>query len=163
MHCYHIRSLMGIAYSSRKPDFVFIPWQKWRKWVLGHFFTAKRTPGEAMKHLEALVLVIDMTNNALLPCQDTHGNCLLFPKTQLCLHPMAKRVKLGFWSSLALYHSQKDHWRGHETFWGLSACDRHDKQCTTSMSRHLWGLLAPPWKPDFVFIPWQKWQKWVLG
>ena len=111
MHCYHIRSLMGIAYSSQKPDFVFIPWQKGRNWVFGQlqlYTTAKKTIGEAMKHFEALVLVIDMTNNALLQCQDIHGDCLLFPKTRFCLHPIAKMAKVGFWPILALYHSQRD-------------------------------------------------------
>ena len=92
-----------------------------------------------MKHFEALVLVIDMTNNALLQCQDTHGDCLLFPKTQLCLHAMAKMAKVGFGPTLALYHSQRDPWRGHETFRGLSTCDRHNKQCTAFISSNSWG------------------------
>ena len=92
---------------------------KWRNWVFGQlepYTTAKKTLGEAMKCFEALVLVIDITNNALLQYLVTHGDCLLSPKTRFCLHPMAKRAKLRFWSTLALYHSQKDHWRGHETF-----------------------------------------------
>ena len=68
----------------QKPDFVFFPWQKWRNWVFGHFepyITAEKTLGEAMKCFEALVLVIDITNNALLPYQVTHGDRLLYPKT----------------------------------------------------------------------------------
>ena len=75
---------MGINYSSQKPDFVFIPRQKWRNWVFGHFkpyITAEKTLGKAMKCFEALVLVIDITNNALLPYQVTHGDRLLYPKT----------------------------------------------------------------------------------
>ena len=138
---------MGIVYSSQKPDFVFFLWQNW---VFGHFepyITAEKTLGEAMKCFEALVLVIDITNNALLPYQVTHGDCLLFPKTRFCLYPMAKMTKVGFGPNLALFHSQKDPWRGHETSRGLSACDRHDKQCTASMSRHSWELLThnSPW------------------
>ena len=89
-----------------------------------------------MKHFEALMLVIDMTNNALLQCQDIHGDCLLFPKTRFCLHPMAKMAKVGFGPTLALYHSQRDPWRGHETFRGLSTLDRHNKQCTAFISGH---------------------------
>ena len=92
-----------------------------------------------MKHFEALMLVIDMTNNALLQCQDIHGDCLLFPKTRFCLHPMAKMAKVGFGPTLALYHSQRDPWRGHETFRGLSTCDRHNKQCTAFISSNSWG------------------------
>ena len=100
-----------------------------------------------MKHFEALVLVIDITNNAQLPYQVTHGDCLLFPKTRFCLYPMAKMTKVGFGPNLALFNSQKDPWRGHETSRGLSACDRHDKQCTASMSRHSWELLTLPENP----------------
>ena len=69
---------------------------KMAKLGFGPYTKADKTLEEAMKYFEALVLVIDMTNNALLSCQDTHGDCLLFPKTRFCLHPMAKRAKLGF-------------------------------------------------------------------
>ena len=93
-------SLMGIVYSSRKPDFVFFSWKKWRDWVLGQlepYFTTKKTLGKAMKCSAALALVIDITNNALPSCQVTHGHRLLFPKTRLSALSMAKMVKLGFW------------------------------------------------------------------
>ena len=68
-----------------------------------------------MKHFEALVLMIDITNNAQLPYQITNGNCFLYPKTGLCLlsmAKMAKMAKLGFGPTLAFYHSQKHSWRG---------------------------------------------------
>ena len=51
--------------------------------------------------------------------------------------------KLGFGPSLAQYHGQKDPWSDHETFWGCSTCDRHDKQSTDSMSSHVIGPFAP--------------------
>ena len=110
---------MGIAYSSQKPDFVFIPWQKGQNWVFGQlqlYTTAKKTIGEAMKHFEALVLVIDITNNALLPYQVTHGDRLLFPKTRHSLLFIAKMVRLGLGPTSAPFNNQKDPWKGHVTF-----------------------------------------------
>ena len=107
---------MGIVYSSQKPDFVFFLWQNW---VFGHFepyVTAEKTLGEAMKCFEALVLVIDITNNALLPYQVTHGDCLLFPKTRHSLLFIAKMVRLGLGPTSALFNNQKDPWKGHVTF-----------------------------------------------
>ena len=67
-----------------------------------------------MKCFDALVLVIYMANNAQFPCQVTHGSCVLFPNTQLCLLSMEKMAKLGFGPTLALYDNQKDPWRGHK-------------------------------------------------
>ena len=67
-----------------------------------------------MKCFDALVLVIYMINNAQFPCQVTHGGCLLFPKTQLCLLSMEKMAKLGFGPTLALNDNQKDPWRCHK-------------------------------------------------
>ena len=67
-----------------------------------------------MKCFDALVLMIYMTNNAQIPCQVTHGSCVLFPKTQLCLLSMEKMAILGFGPTLALYDNQKDPWRGHK-------------------------------------------------
>ena len=50
-------------------------------WPFEPYITAEKTLGEAMKCFEALVLVIDITNNALLPYQVTHGDRSLYPKT----------------------------------------------------------------------------------
>ena len=68
-----------------------------------------------MKCFEALVLVIYMTNNVLLPGPVTQGWHLLFPKTRLCPLSMAKMAKLGFWPILALYHSRIYTWKDHAT------------------------------------------------
>ena len=104
--------------------------------------TTKKTLGGAIKWFKALVLVIYMTYNALLPCQVTHRSHLLFPKTRLCLLSIAKMAKLSFWPSLALYHSQEDPWRGNKMFGSFYTYDRHDNQCTASMSSNLWGSLT---------------------
>ena len=80
------------------------------------YITAKKTLGEATKCLEALILMIDMTINALPPCQVTYGDHLLYLKTQNCLLSMAKMAKLGFGPTLALCHNKIDPWRGHEMF-----------------------------------------------
>ena len=95
-----------------------------------------------MKWFEALVLIIYMTHNALLPGQVTHRSHLLFPKTRLCLLSMAIMTKLVFWPILALNHSQIDPRMGLAAFVGLSSCDIHDKQCTASMSSNSWGLFT---------------------
>ena len=119
MHCFHTKSLMWIIYPARKPDLVFFPWQKWRNWVFGQlepYITAKKTFGEAMKHFEALVLVIDITSNTLLPYQVTHGDRLLFPKTRHSLLFIAKMVRLGLGPTSAPFNNQKDPWKGHVTF-----------------------------------------------
>ena len=74
-------------------------WQKWRNWVLGKlwlYITVKKTFGEAIKSLEALVDVIDMTFNAILLCQVTNWGRLVFPKTRYCLPSIAKMAKVGF-------------------------------------------------------------------
>ena len=107
---------------------------------LKHYSTTKNPLAQTMKHFEALVLMIVLTNNVLLSCEVAHGDRLLFQKTRHCLLSMAKMEKLGFGPILALFHSQKTPCRGHETFRGLSTCDRYNKQCTTSMSNHSWGL-----------------------
>ena len=106
------------------------------------YITTKRTLGEASKPFEAFALLIDMTNNALPPGQVTHGWHLFIPKTRLCLLSIVKMAKLGFWPTLALYHSQIDPWRDHATLLDLSTCDIHDKQCTASVSSHSWGLFT---------------------
>ena len=99
-----------------------------------------------MKWFEALVLVIYMTHNALLPGQVTHRSHLLFPKTRLCPLSMGMAImaKLVFWPILALYHSQIDPRIGPAAFVGLSSCDIHEKQCTASMSTHSWELFTLP-------------------
>ena len=97
-----------------------------------------------MKWFEALVLVIYMTHNALLPGQVTHRSHLLFPKTRLCPLSMAIMAKLVFWPILALYHSRIDPRIGPAAFVGLSSCDIHEKQCTASMSNHSWGSFTLP-------------------
>ena len=56
---------------------------------------------------------------------------------------MAKMKELGFGPSLALYHGQKEPWSDHETFWGCSTCNRHDKQCTAFMLSHVTAPFAP--------------------
>ena len=81
---------------------------KMAKFGFGPYITTKKTLGRAIKPFEALVLVIYMTNNALLPGQVIHGGRLLFPKNKFCLLSMAKMAKLSFRPSLALYHSQED-------------------------------------------------------
>ena len=80
------------------------------------YITVKETYGEATKSLEALMHVIYMTFDAMLSCQVTNGGRLVFPKTQHCLLSTAKMAKLGFGPTLALYHNQKDPWRGQQTF-----------------------------------------------
>ena len=50
----------------------------------------KRPFGETMKQYKALISVIYMAKNALLPCQVTRGCHLLFPKIRLCPLSMAK-------------------------------------------------------------------------
>ena len=63
--------------------------------------------GEAIKSFEALVLVINMTENALLACQVTYGGRLLLLKPRLCLLSMAKMAKLVFFGP-TLHHNQED-------------------------------------------------------
>ena len=101
-----------------------------------------------MKWFEALVLVIYMTHNALLPGQVTHRSHLLFPKTRLCPLSIAIMTKLVFWPILALNHSRIDPWMGLAAFVGLSSCDIHDKQCTASILNHSWELFILPKKTN---------------
>ena len=82
-------------------------------------------------------------------------------KTWLYLLSMAKLAKLGFGPILALYCSQKDLWKDHESFWGLITWDRHDKQYTAFILSHLWGTFTLPKNLTLLFFPWQKW--WVLA
>ena len=110
-------------------------------------YRSQKDPWRGNKTFEALILMIDMIINALLPCQVTYGGHFLFLKTWNCLLSMAKTAKLGFGPTLALYHNHKDPWGGHEMFWRLSTCDIHDKQCTISLSSHSWGLLSLPKNP----------------
>ena len=69
-----------------------------------------------MEPLQALVLVKDMTNNALFPCLVTLGDRLLFLQTRFSLLTKAKMAKLGFGPTIALYHSRKEPLRGHKRF-----------------------------------------------
>ena len=155
MHCFLVKSVLGIDYSSRKPYFIIFLWQKWQNWVLGHlqpYISAKKTVGETMKFFESSVPVIEMVKNVLLPCHVTHGGPLLFWKTLRTLLSMAKMAKLGFGPSSALYLSQKDRWRDHEIFRVLSPCDRDGEKCPSSMSCHSWGsftLLENATYPSF--------------
>ena len=140
---------------SEEAYFVFFPWNKWQNLVLGQlqpYMTTKKSLGGAIKWFKALVLVIYMTHNALLPGQVTHRSHLLFPKTRLCLLSMAIMTKLFFWLIFALNHSRIDPRMGLAAFVGLSSCDIHDKQCTASISNHSWELFTPPKNPILSFF-----------
>ena len=141
MHCFHIRPLIGIFYISQKPDCVLLSWPKWRDWVLGQlepYFTTKKTLGKAMKCSAALALVTDITNNALPSCRVIYSS----QKPDIVLFPWQKWWNWVF-GQLEPYITAKKT-LGEAMFRGLNTCDRHNKQCTATISGHSWGSLTLP-------------------